>query len=301
MKCLLILALVATVAYASVGFSNCTSNLLNGYVPHQPTGAVQVCREGAIAISYDTVMINPAWSAYYITAQECDQTITGRLSFYQDPDLKALGVTQASVDSEVFSDAWNRGHVAPSQIMSYSKVAKKAAYTMANIAPQAATFNQQPWNRLEGYVYNFIKTKRRNLYTVTGVAYKNRANPIRNYTIAVPDYYWKVLCDADNGISLAFTAKMWPRVRPIRSTRSRPSRRCTGDKFSRRAPAIRARWTPASGGASVIPFLGMSCTRGPSASSSRLPWSLSFLKRFLSGQSREGWEKKREVFLNRAC
>lgn len=207
MKCLLILALVATVAYASVGFSNCTSNLLNGYVPHQPTGAVQVCREGAIAISYDTVMINPAWSAYYITAQECDQTITGRLSFYQDPDLKALGVTQASVDSEVFSDAWNRGHVAPSQIMSYSKVAKKAAYTMANIAPQAGTFNQQPWNRLEGYVYNFIKTKRRNLYMVTGVAYKNRANPIRNYTIAVPDYYWKVLCDADNGISAGFYGK----------------------------------------------------------------------------------------------
>jgi len=203
-KYFVLAALIAATAFASVGFSNCTSQLMSGALPHEPTGAVQICREGAIAISYDTVMINPAWSSYFITPADCDKTITGRLSFYADPDLKSLGVTQASVDSEVFSDAWNRGHVAPSQMLSYSKSSKKAAYTMANIAPQAGTFNQQPWNRLENHVYEFVKTQRHSLYIITGVAYKNRASPTRNYTIAVPDYYWKVICDPDREVSAGF-------------------------------------------------------------------------------------------------
>lgn len=192
-------------ASASVGFTNCTSSFHGGYIPHQPAGAVQICKDGAIAISYDVSMIDPAWSAYYITYEEASNELPGRLSFYEDPDLKQLGVVQAAVDSDAFNTSWNRGHLAPSHIMSYTADSKKATYTMANIAPQYGTFNQQPWNRLETHTLDWIVANKRSLYIVTGVAYKSRSSPRRTYdNIAVPDYYWKVICDASTGKSAGF-------------------------------------------------------------------------------------------------
>lgn len=150
-------------------------------------------------------MIDPAWSAYSITYEDVSNEISGRLDFYQDPDLKALGITQAAVNSDAFNDTWNRGHLAPSHILSYKMDTKKATYTCANIAPQYFTFNQQPWNKLETDVVNWITTYKLTLYIVTGVAYKSRSSPRRTYdNIAVPDYYWKVICDPVNKRSAGF-------------------------------------------------------------------------------------------------
>lgn len=189
---------------ASVGFSNCSGSFQGAYIPYQPSGAVQICKDGAIAISYDVSMIDPAWSAYYITPAEVDNEISGRLSFYEDPDLKTLGVTQADVNSDAFNTSWNRGHLAPSHILSYTQDSKKATYTMANIAPQYGTFNQQPWNQLENHVFEWIKANKA-LYIVTGVAYKSRSSARRTFdNIAVPDYYWKVICEPISGQSAGF-------------------------------------------------------------------------------------------------
>ncbi|CUG90312.1 endonuclease, putative [Bodo saltans] len=200
-----VLAMLGVAATASVGFTNCSASFLDGFVPHQPTGAVQICKDGAIAISYDVPMIDPAWSAYYITPAEANKEISGRLDFYADPDLKTLGVTQAAVNSDAFNTSWNRGHLAPSHILSYTQDTKKATYTMANIAPQYGTFNQQPWNQLETKVFDWIVAKSKALYIVTGVAYKSRSSARRTFdNIAVPDYYWKVICDPTTEQSAGF-------------------------------------------------------------------------------------------------
>ena len=194
-------ALVLLAADASVGFSNCTMHFANGFKPVEPAGAVQICREGFLAISYDTVMVDPAWSAYYITYDDVKTSVPGRDDFYEDPDLRKLGVTQAAVDSHAFNTTWNRGHLAPSHIMSHTAASKKSCYTMANIAPQGGYFNQQPWNRLEQQLFDWILKKRSSLHIITGVAYKSRSRAVKSYGIAFPDYYWKVACDMDAGKS----------------------------------------------------------------------------------------------------
>lgn len=202
---LLAASLCVAVATASVGFGNCTRSFPLDFIPDQPPGGQAICRDGAIAISYDVSMIDPAWSAYYITYEEASNEISGRLDFYADPDLKSLGIAQAPVDSDAFNTSWNRGHLAPSHINSYTKDTKKATYTMANIAPQEAIFNQQSWQKLENDVINWVLSTRSSLHIITGVAYKSRGNARRTYNnIAVPDYYFKVICDIDNRRSAGF-------------------------------------------------------------------------------------------------
>ena len=189
---------------ASIGFDDCSKAFINGYVPHYPSGAAKICREGEIAIAYDVDMVNPAYSAYYVTPADMKNHISGRDSFYEDPDLKTLGITQAKVDSDAFNTSWNRGHCCPNNIMSFNEIAKKATFTMANVAPQAAYFNQHPWQYLENDVISWI-TNNYALHMVTGVAYKHRDSARRSYdNIAVPDYYFKVVCDVTNGESVGF-------------------------------------------------------------------------------------------------
>lgn len=202
-----VVAFATTGVHATVGWGDC------GIVwpdptalPHQPPGAVQICRHNRLAISYDVSMVNPAFSAYYVTPQDCKNHISGRLDFYEDPDLRTLGIRQPAVDSLAFNVSWNRGHLAPNRIMSFSEEDKNASFTMANVAPQEAVFNQHPWNELEGHVFDWV-CNYNPLYIITGVMYKDRDHVRRTYDgLSVPDYFFKVLCDATNGQSVGFYA-----------------------------------------------------------------------------------------------
>lgn len=202
---LLLAASIASVCEASMGWTECSHHIADKDVlPYEVPNALRICRDGVIAISYDKTMINPAFAMYYATPEQARNIIPGREGFFQDPDLKALKVKQASVSSKVFSNDWNRGHLAPSRLLSYSTVSKKAVYTMANIAPQGGYFNQHPWEYIESKVVGWVINNKA-LYILTGVAYKNRATPTRGVDdIAIPDFYWKVLCEPISGNAVGF-------------------------------------------------------------------------------------------------
>ena len=206
MRTVCILALMATAAFASQGWSECAGSMVDpSFTPYTPPGAAKVCSKGTLAIAYDPTMLNPAISQYYITPQEESKLIPGRDSFYEDPDLQAMGVPQAPVNSDIFNQSWNRGHCAPSHILSYSADAKESCYTMANIAPQWGFFNQQPWAQLEGKVADFIAAGNTSLFMITGVAHKDRATAPRGPdNIAYPTWYIKVICDPISGNAAGF-------------------------------------------------------------------------------------------------
>lgn len=184
-------------ASASQGWTECMGIILNKTeLPYEHPKNVRICRSGVLAISYDGDKKNPAFSQYYITPEQARNTIPGRESFYEDPDLKAMGVPQAKVTSKAFGEDWNRGHLAPNRIMSFSTVGKKSCFSMANIAPQGGYFNQQPWERTETRIANFVAEHVRGLYIITGVSYTDRSKPRRSVdNIAVPNHYWTVICD----------------------------------------------------------------------------------------------------------
>ena len=196
---------VATSADASVGWSDCRKSFAAGYHAVAPHGAVAICRDSTLAIAYDPIMINPAFDAYFLDHTKERSLEPGRDNFYEDPDLKSLGVTQASVESHAFNMSWNKGHLAPSHALSHTSASKHATYTMANVAPQAGHFNQGSWARLEDSTLDWITSNNRSLYVITGVGYKDRSRASRTDNgIAIPDYYWKIMCDKDAKKSVGF-------------------------------------------------------------------------------------------------
>ncbi|KAJ5070590.1 endonuclease g [Anaeramoeba ignava] len=193
---LITLTLTDSIEEYSDPYSECESNFFASIPPKMYSGNVALCKNGYAFIAYDVDMKNPALTAYY---WKKETLYGGREGFKLDTELEAMGIAQAPVDSSCWSQDWNRGHLKPSDGSSYNLTKGgpwDMTYIMSNVAPQAGTFNEGSWSTLEGNVVNWIQTKNNPLYIITGVAYKDRSNPIRRAdNIAQPDYYYKVICD----------------------------------------------------------------------------------------------------------
>ena len=254
----LLLVLGAAVR-GEVGFRNCTAQFPGGggggatsFKPWAPHGTVELCKAGVLAIAWDPATKNPQYAAYRITPEDLQNTISGRLDFHEDKDLESLKLKQPATDCDAFNYTWNRGHLGPNHILSYSASAKHATFTMANVAPQYYYWNQHVWMYTEMDIYDWVKgdllteaapTQRdgvaatqqqqqsgiardpttgrrvrraaansssstvvagavggRALYIMTGVAYKDRREPSLSWDgVAVPAYFWKVLCEPVSG------------------------------------------------------------------------------------------------------
>lgn len=192
-KILLLFIIPSISAWCDVHFRN--------NVPSYPSDNVEkLCKNDNFAVLYDTDMLNPAWTSIYLLYKNVKNDQGGRKSFQLDPEL----IKQADVNATAFKGL-NRGHLIPSYIVSWDKDDHGPwhdCYYMSNISPQYAKFNQICWRDLENKTRNFIMLKELNIYMVTGVAYNSRSHAKRVEGIAIPDYFFKVLCTEDgNGVA----------------------------------------------------------------------------------------------------
>lgn len=172
--------------------------------PHEEK-VVGLCKKRFLAISYNTHLRAPLWSAYKLTSENMRQCTGGRLSFALDEDLLNAGYNQADPKSPGFNQIWTRGHLAPSRAFSWNKTVQREVYYMSNIAMQHGNFNSGAWNRLEQNVFNWLKNKAdASLYIITGVGYRKDKEITWRDEIAVPDYFFKMLCDLNSRQSAAF-------------------------------------------------------------------------------------------------
>jgi DNA/RNA endonuclease G (NUC1) len=208
---LLVLVVAATTAVlASQGWNECSEMWVRpGSHPWQLPGAVAICREGHIAISYDTEMSLPAFSSYYITPERMREPGIERIGWYEDPDLEEMGIAQNAdlPGARLFKKTWNHGHLAPDQLMDWSVESRDSCYTAANYAPQGILFNAGPWADLEDAVGHFVLDRETPLHVITGVAYDNRATPSVEEGVIIPDYFFMVLCDPANQQSVGFIGR----------------------------------------------------------------------------------------------
>ena len=186
----------------------CKDLFYNSFIPDGMLSTdTGLCKNDSLAMSYNGDLLNPSWTAHFLTAKEAHSAQGGRRSFMQDEDLAALGVHQVSSDDKIFSEKWTRGHLAPSRDMSYDKSTNGPwynAYKMSNIAVQTGVFNTGSWNNLETNIFNWINSNNQDLYIVTGTMLKDKNNPNRMNGITVPDYYFKIICDPTHKQSAGF-------------------------------------------------------------------------------------------------
>ena len=105
------------------------------------------------------------------------------------------------VPDDYTKSGYDKGHLAPSSAIDYSRKSNDETFMMSNIALQHPQLNRSAWRSLEQKVQDWVRTKGK-LFVVTGPVFKQRNRRING--IAVPSYFYKVLYQPKEEQAIAF-------------------------------------------------------------------------------------------------
>jgi endonuclease G len=128
-------------------------------------------------------------------------------NFRADPD-----VPKGSASPKDYAKSgYDKGHLAPAGDFTYSEEAMSESFYMSNMSPQRPGFNRGVWKRLEELVREFAK-ENDSIYIATGPILKDGLPTIGKDSVAIPEYYYKVIvvyrkAEQDKGIGFILPNK----------------------------------------------------------------------------------------------
>lgn len=171
-------------------------------------------------IQYDKTLRVPRWVAYQLGARGIGKLLDRVNCFRQDPRVDA---PNASLPSDYDEPLFDQGHLAPSEDMSQNLNRNVNSFIMSNMTPQHGNFNRVIWNRLEGQVRVWVKS-RKVLDVITGTIFDDNddgkpdapSDAIRMKSksgkkrVAIPSHFFKILMHPCNGGSTETIAFVLP-------------------------------------------------------------------------------------------
>lgn len=162
------------------------------YLPTSTTN--QLVMHSNFTLSYFEKYEQAEWVFYEAKAFNTRKSDYKRPFFIQDPLVKS-----GSADWKNYKNSgYDKGHLCPAGDMKFSKQAFDDTFYTSNISPQKKDFNAGVWNRLEQKI-RYWADKYDGIYVVTGGVLSDGLKTIGNEKVAVPNYFYKVLLDVDNG------------------------------------------------------------------------------------------------------
>ena len=155
----------------------------------------QIITHTGFTVSYNSDWKIPNWVAYELTKEEVEGTIPRYDTFMPDPNIS---YTQSATNNDYKNSGWDRGHMAPAADMKWSEQAMKESFYFSNICPQNRNLNAGIWKDLEEQVRS-LATQKGNLYIVCGPIVSKNPKTIGANRVAIPDAFFKVLLQNDNG------------------------------------------------------------------------------------------------------
>ena len=154
-------------------------------------------------IQYDKALRVPRWIAYQLVARGIGKLPDRVNCFRQDPRVNA---PNASLPSDYDEPLFDQGHLAPSEDMSQTLNRNVNSFIMSNMSPQYGNFNRVIWNRLEGQVRVWVKS-RKVLDVITGSIFdddddgkpdapsdiKRMKSKSGKKRVAIPSHFFKIL------------------------------------------------------------------------------------------------------------
>ena len=162
------------------------------FLPNSTTG--QIVHHDGYSLSYSEAHEQAEWVAYELKKEHLSNTNFKRPYFEIDNAVK----TKAAHWRNYKDSGYDRGHLCPAADRKYSKVAHDETFLTSNISPQKHNFNSGIWNTLEQKVRYWAR-KYDGVFVVTGGVLKNDLKTIGEENITVPNYFYKVLLDYNNG------------------------------------------------------------------------------------------------------
>ena len=195
MKNIILVSLVTLLSFPTLA-ETCGQHLDKGM---PSTNSDQfLCRDGyAVGYNYDTK--NADWVAYHVTAESVNITNKRSNSFKEDTEMPDYA---RSTLADYKGSGYDRGHLAPSATMDFTRESMKQSFLMSNMSPQLPGFNRVGWRVLEEHVRD-LANEYNELYVVTGPIYQGNEGTIGN-GVMIPSAFYKVILDPSFDEAIAF-------------------------------------------------------------------------------------------------
>ena len=162
------------------------------FLPTSTTG--QIVHHDGYSLSYNEAYEQSEWVAYELKKEHLSTSNFKRPYFEIDNAVK----TKAAHWKNYKQSGYDRGHLCPAGDRKYTKAAHDETFLTSNISPQIHDFNSGIWNSLEQKV-RFWARKYDGVFVVTGGILKGELKTIGDEDVGVPNYFYKVLMDYNNG------------------------------------------------------------------------------------------------------
>ena len=162
------------------------------FLPTSTTG--QIVHHDGYSLSYNEAYEQAEWVAYELKKEHLISSNFKRPYFEIDNAVK----TKAAHWKNYKQSGYDRGHLCPAGDRKYTKAAHDETFLTSNISPQIHDFNSGIWNSLEQKV-RFWAKKYDGVFVVTGGVLKDELKTIGDEGVGVPNYFYKVLMDYNNG------------------------------------------------------------------------------------------------------
>lgn len=162
------------------------------FMPLSTTG--EVIHHNGYSLSYNEKHEQAEWVAYELKKSHLSKINHKRPYFEIDNAV----TTGAASWRNYKNSGYDRGHLCPAGDRRYSKEAHDETFLTSNIAPQEHQFNSGIWNRLEQKVRYWAR-KYDGVFVVTGGVLKGKMKTIGSEDVSVPNQFYKVLIDSNNG------------------------------------------------------------------------------------------------------
>jgi len=160
-----------------------------------PTGVSgQVIERPIYTLNNNSTSKFANWVAYHITPSTIDGPSRTR-TWRADPSINSANTLEPGDYTNAAAQlGTDRGHQVPLASFSNTSSWQTLNY-LSNITPQKANLNQGPWERLESAERNFVRTKKKGIYVVTGPLNEHYIGtlPAADEFHIIPSSYFKVV------------------------------------------------------------------------------------------------------------
>lgn len=160
-----------------------------------------LCRAG-YALGYNYSNKTADWVVYRVTKNSVHGFNYDRLdNFVEDEDIpKRYRSTASDYDEPVY----DRGHMAPSEAIDFSRLANDETFYYSNMVPQLDKFNRHGlWKKSENLTRKIV-ISRMLLYVIAGTHYEGSTKSIGGNKVRVPSHFYKIIYDPVNDDVIAF-------------------------------------------------------------------------------------------------
>ena len=162
------------------------------FLPSSTTG--QIIHHHFYSLSYSEPHEQAEWVAYELKKSHLSNANFKRPYFEIDKAVK----TGAADWRNYKNSGYDRGHLCPAGDRNFSQEAHDETFLTSNISPQDHEFNSGIWNTLEQKA-RYWAGKYDGVFVVTGGILKGNLKTIGDERVAVPNQFYKIILDANNG------------------------------------------------------------------------------------------------------